>query len=276
MAGKPRLCSVERQLPRRPPVSARASPTPAISSGAARSARIRWTRCRWAVEQRIADPARVAVLGGSFGGYSVLAGLTFTPESFACGVDLVGPSNLITLLESSAPLLEADARAVHHPRGISARRKAAALLEGSLAADPRAPHLPSPVDRAGRERPSASSRPSLTRSCRRGRSAGAQPVPYVLYPDEGHGFGAALETNISFNAVAEAFLAKCLGGRAEPVGDAFTGASIQASAGMEDVPGLAEAVAAKKGYNLPCGGCGAAGRADARAGMVRSHCKPVP
>ncbi len=120
----------------------------------------------WAVEQRIADPARVAILGGSFGGYSVLAGLTFTPELFACGVDLVGPSNLITLLESVPPYWK-PMLGCSPPRGGFPHGGRPRTAEGSLAADPRAPHLPSPVDRAGHERPSASSRPSLTRSCRR-------------------------------------------------------------------------------------------------------------
>ena len=54
----------------------------------------------WAVDQGIADPDRVAIYGGSYGGYATLAALTFTPEVFRCGVDIVGPSNLITLLES--------------------------------------------------------------------------------------------------------------------------------------------------------------------------------
>jgi len=56
-----------------------------------------------AVGEGIADPDRVAIMGGSYGGYAVLAGLTFTPDTFACGVDLVGPSNLITMVESVPP-----------------------------------------------------------------------------------------------------------------------------------------------------------------------------
>jgi dipeptidyl aminopeptidase/acylaminoacyl peptidase len=69
------------------------------------------------------------------------------------------------------------------------------------------------------------------------------PVTYVLYPDEGHGF-ARPENNLSFTAVAEAFLAKCLGGRYEPVGGDFTGASLQVLSGAEQVPGLQEALSA--------------------------------
>ena len=55
---------------------------------------------KWAVDQKIADPRKVAIMGGSYGGYATLVGLTFTPDVFACGVDIVGPSNLVTLLET--------------------------------------------------------------------------------------------------------------------------------------------------------------------------------
>ncbi len=57
----------------------------------------------WAVNEKIADPKKIAIMGGSYGGYSTLVGLTFTPDKFACGVDIVGPSNLITLLSTLAP-----------------------------------------------------------------------------------------------------------------------------------------------------------------------------
>jgi hypothetical protein len=66
----------------------------------------------------------------------------------------------------------------------------------------------------------------------------------VLYPDEGHGF-ARPENNLSFYAIAEAFLAKCLGGRYEPIGDDFKDASLQVLAGADDVPELPKALAAK-------------------------------
>src|SRR5262249_51512671 len=54
----------------------------------------------WCVKEKIADPNKIAIMGGSYGGYATLVGLTFTPEKFACGVDIVGPSNLITLLST--------------------------------------------------------------------------------------------------------------------------------------------------------------------------------
>ena len=69
------------------------------------------------------------------------------------------------------------------------------------------------------------------------------PVTYVLYPDEGHGF-VRPENRLSFNAVAEAFLSRCLGGRSEPIGDAFQGSSISVPVGSADIAGLREALSA--------------------------------
>jgi hypothetical protein len=71
------------------------------------------------------------------------------------------------------------------------------------------------------------------------------PVTYVLFPDEGHGF-ARPENNIAFVAVAEAFLAKNLGGRYEPIGEAFEGSTITVPTGANDIPGLTPALQAAK------------------------------
>jgi dipeptidyl aminopeptidase/acylaminoacyl peptidase len=189
---------------------------------------------RWAIAQGIADAARVGVMGGSFGGYSVLAGLTLFPEAFVCGVDLVGPSNLFTLLESVPPYWKPQFELFaaggpmheegrfwrstrHHLRGVSAAR-----CSSAGANDPR---------QAGRIGPDVG-------------DAGQDPVTYVLYWT-GHGF-ARPENNLSFNAIAEAFLARCLGGRVEPVGDDFEGASLTVPTGAEVVPGLAEALSARQ------------------------------
>ena len=193
----------------------------------------------WAIEKGIADPKRVAVVGGSFGGYSTLAGLTFNPQVFACGVDLVGPSNLITLLESIPPywkpMLELFTTRVGDPRTEQGRallkkhspltyidRIRCPLLIGQGANDPR-------VKQAEADQ------------IVKAMQAKHIPVTYVLYPDEGHGF-ARPENNLSFNAIAEAFLSKCLGGRYEPIGDDFKGSSLQVLTGAEEVPGLPEAL----------------------------------
>ena len=189
----------------------------------------------WAVEQGIADHDRVAIMGASYGGYATLVGLTFTPEVFACGVDIVGPSNLNTLLDTVPPYWKplltfmrtriGDNSTEEGRRFLAERsplsrvdRIVRPLLIGQGANDPRVKQ--------------AESDQIVDAMTERGI-----PVTYALYPDEGHGF-AKPENNLSFMAVAEAFLAECLGGRFEPIGEDFGGSSIQVLAGKEDVPGL--------------------------------------
>lgn len=192
----------------------------------------------WAIKQRITDPKRIAIHGGSYGGYAVLAGLTFTPDVFACGVDMVGPSNLMTLLQSVPPywlpLIETFAQRVGDHRTEEGRKLLAErsplthvdrivrpLLIGHGANDPRVKVAESDQIVAAMQ-------------------AKGIPVTYLFYSDEGHGF-ARPENRISFNAVAEAFLSKHLGGRLEPIGDDFKGSSIAVRTGAAQVPGLADA-----------------------------------
>jgi dipeptidyl aminopeptidase/acylaminoacyl peptidase len=178
----------------------------------------------WAIEQGIADPAKVGVMGGSFGGYSTLAGLTFTPELYACGVDLFGPANLITLLETVPaywkPTFNRLATRVGDPRTEEGR----ALLEAH-----------SPLTYAGRiVRPLLIGQGANDARVKQAESDQIVhalqdkgiPVTYILYPDEGHGF-VRPENSLSFNAIAERFLAEVLGGRCEPVGDDLEGSSMQ-------------------------------------------------
>ena len=193
----------------------------------------------WAVDSGIGDPQRVAIMGGSYGGYATLVGITMTPEVFACGVDIVGPSNLITLMETIPPYWQptidlftsrvGDFR-TEEGRELLLQRSPLSyvddicrpLLIGQGANDPRVKQTESDqIVNAMQQK--------------------GIPVTYVLYPDEGHGF-ARPENNLSFFAVAEAFLARCLGGRFEPMGEDLSGASITAPSGVEHVPGLAEAL----------------------------------
>lgn len=194
---------------------------------------------QWAIAQGIADPARVAIMGGSFGGYSTLAGLTFYPEVFACGVDIVGPSNLITLLETIPPYWKPMIELFTMRVGDHRTEEGRALLKA---------HSPlTYVDRIvrplliaqGANDPrvkQAESDQIVTAMQARGI-----PVAYALYPDEGHGF-ARPQNNLSFAALAEAFLARCLGGRVQPIGDDLTGSSLTVPIGAEEVPGLVEAL----------------------------------
>ena len=195
---------------------------------------------QWAVREGIADKGRMAILGGSYGGYAALVGLTFTPDVFACGVDIVGPSNLVTLLNTIPPYWEpgiamfttrvGDHRTEAGRQFLESRsplsfveRIRRPLLIGQGANDPRVKQ--SEADQI------------VAAMQRRGI-----PVTYALYPDEGHGF-ARPENRLSFNAVVEAFLSRHLGGRAEPVGRDFDRSTITVPTGAEDVPGLRAALA---------------------------------
>ena len=194
----------------------------------------------WAIEQGVAENDKVAIMGGSYGGYATLAGLTFTPERFVAGVDIVGPSNLETLLSSIPPywtsLLEIFARRVGDPRtkdGRALLRERSPLfhvdnivrplLIAQGANDPRVKQAESDqIVKAMNDK--------------------ELPVTYALYPDEGHGF-ARPENNLSFYGVTEAFLATHLGGRYQPLTAAdLEGSSIVVPSGAGLVPGLKEAL----------------------------------
>jgi dipeptidyl aminopeptidase/acylaminoacyl peptidase len=168
----------------------------------------------WAIKQGYADPKKVCIMGGSYGGYATLVAVTFTPTEFACGVDIVGPSNLFTLLKSIPPYW-ATMRATMDKRMGSidkdedflrsrsplfkADRIQVPLLIGQGANDPRVNQRESDqIVKAMRDN--------------------GKPVEYIVFPDEGHGF-ARPENNLRFFAATEQFLAKYLGGRAEPPSD---------------------------------------------------------
>jgi dipeptidyl aminopeptidase/acylaminoacyl peptidase len=160
--------------------------------------------------QQWADPARVAIYGGSYGGYAALVGAAFTPELFRCAVDIVGPSNLKTLIETIPPYWAPMIAQFHNRVGDPARDEdflwsrsplsrvrdiKIPLLIAQGANDPR-------VKQAESEQIVA----ALT-------EAGIDHE-YMLFPDEGHGF-AKPENRLRFYAAAERFLARYLGGRVE-------------------------------------------------------------
>lgn len=186
----------------------------------------------WAIEQGIADPERIAIMGGSYGGYATLVGLTFTPEVFAAGVDIVGPSHVRTLLETIPPywepvkvMFETRVGSLDEPEYLDSispltrvdeiRRP---LLIGQGANDPRVKESESEqIVQAMQER--------------------GIPVTYVVFPDEGHGF-ARPENSIAFWAITEAFLAEHLGGRYEPITNEVGASSARVPEGAGLVPGL--------------------------------------
>ncbi|MBW2527738.1 MAG: S9 family peptidase [Deltaproteobacteria bacterium] len=196
---------------------------------------------RWAVNQGVADVSKVAIMGGSYGGYATLVGLSFTPDVFACGVDIVGPSSLITLLENvppywipMMPLLKTRVGDHETPAG---RRL---LLERSPLT--RVDHIVRPLligQGANDPRVKQQESDQIVRAMQ----AKGIAVTYVLFPDEGHGF-ARPENRLSFNAVAEIFLAQCLGGPYQPIGEDFQGASVQVPAGADQIHTLSGVLAA--------------------------------
>jgi dipeptidyl aminopeptidase/acylaminoacyl peptidase len=167
---------------------------------------------KWLVAQGIADPKKVAIMGGSYGGYATLAGVAFTPELYAAGVSIVGPSSIITLLQSVPPYWEPikkmfsvrvgdleDPKDMERMRAqsplYSADKITAPLLVIQGANDPR-------VKKAESDRIVVAMRD-------RGRS-----VEYLVAPDEGHGFAGRMN-NIATYAKVEEFLGKHLGGRVQ-------------------------------------------------------------
>ncbi len=191
----------------------------------------------WAVREGIADRAKVAIMGASYGGYATLAGLTMTPGVFACGIASVAMANLTTFLDTLPPYWRPNANIWHRriggdpttPEGrafLEARsplthvgRMTAPLLLGHGANDPRV-------------------KPSESQQVVEAARAKGLPVVYAVFPDEGHGF-VRPANQVAWRALTEAFLARHLGGRFEPVGRDFEGSSMEIRAGRELVPGLA-------------------------------------
>lgn len=193
---------------------------------------------QWAIDAGVTSPDAVAIGGGSYGGYATLVGMTFTPEVFACGVDIVGPSSLVTLIESVPPYWAPMIATFHSRVGDPTTDEGRAFLESR-----------SPLHRAdaivrplliGQGQNDPRVKKAEADQIVAAMQANGQPVTYVSYPDEGHGF-ARPANRMSFNAVTEAFLAECLGGAAEPYGNVFDGSTAQVLAGAEYVTGLADA-----------------------------------
>jgi dipeptidyl aminopeptidase/acylaminoacyl peptidase len=166
---------------------------------------------RWLAANGHIDPGRVGIYGGSYGGYAALVGAAFTPDLFRCAVDIVGPSNLSTLIRSIPPYWEPVIAELHARVGNpdtepdflwsrSPLSRADAiripLLIAQGANDPR-------VKQAESEQIVAALRQK------------GLPHEYLLFPDEGHGL-AKPENRLRFYAAAERFLAAHLGGRFEP------------------------------------------------------------
>jgi dipeptidyl aminopeptidase/acylaminoacyl peptidase len=162
------------------------------------------------VAEGIADPKRIGIMGGSYGGYATLAGVAFTPDLYAAAVSIVGPSNLLTLLESIPPYWEAGRTMFHNRLGDPNTPEGRAQLERqsplTAASKIRTPLLV--IQGANDPRVKKAESEQIVVALRDRNF----PVEYVLAPDEGHGFARPVNSMAVF-AASEKFLARHLGGR---------------------------------------------------------------
>lgn len=169
---------------------------------------------RWAVAQGCADPAKVCIYGGSYGGFATLVGVTFTPDEFRCGVDIVGPSSIVTLIKSIPPYW-APIKSLFDKRVGSVEKEAEFLDSRSPLFKADRIKVPLLIAQGANDpRVKQAESDQIVAAMRKNKL----PVEYLVFPDEGHGF-ARPENRLKFHAAAEQFLAKHLGGRAEPPGN---------------------------------------------------------
>ena len=198
---------------------------------------------KWATASGIADPSKVGIFGGSYGGYATLVGMTFTPDTFACGADEVGVANLVTFQQTIPPYWEAGRDQLYNrvgdPRTEEGKKFLLSRSPISKVGDIKHPLLIA----QGQNDPRVNHAES--EQIVDAMKAKGIPVTYLLFPDEGHGFHRP-ENNKAFNAATETFFAQCLGGAYEPVGTSFDGSTITVPQGAAQVYGLPEALKTKK------------------------------
>jgi dipeptidyl aminopeptidase/acylaminoacyl peptidase len=184
----------------------------------------------WAIGEGIARRDKVAIFGGSYGGFASFVGATFTPDVFCCSVPVVGITNLQTMLESMPPYWAGFAEFMYRSYGDPRTPEGRALLAER-----------SPIHKVDRiEKPMLIFHGANDVRCKIAESdtivaamqAKGIPVTYVVYPDEGHGFQKPVN-RLSYIAMAEAFFARHLGGACERVGRDFDGSSHEVRAGEE-------------------------------------------
>ena len=162
----------------------------------------------WAVKQGYADPAKIAIFGASYGGYAALVGATFTPDVFACAVDIVGPANLKTLIETVPPYWQPQIVMFHNRVGNPETEEEFLWSRSPLS---KVDNIKVPMLIAhGANDPRV--KLSETEQIVDAMKAKGIDHELMVFEDEGHGF-AKPENRLSFYAVAEKFLAKHLGGR---------------------------------------------------------------
>ena len=162
------------------------------------------------VQQGIADPSKVAIMGGSYGGYASLVGMTFTPERFACGISMVGMSDIASLLENTPPYWELGMPWWIKYVGDPAKPQDRAVMD-SKSPLYRASQVTKPLLILHGANDPRVKLDQSTRMVDALRQAGKE-VDFIVYKDEGHG-NRKWSTNLSYYRKTEDFLSTCLGGR---------------------------------------------------------------
>lgn len=165
---------------------------------------------RWVTDSGIADPDRIAIYGGSYGGYAALVGATFTPDLFKCAVDIVGPSNLITFI-NTIPAYWSTYLAMLHKRVGNPETEADFLMSRSPISKVDRIKIPMLIAQGANDPRVKQAESEQIVAAMKEKGIDHE---YMLFEDEGHGF-AKPENRLKFYAVAERFLAKHLGGRVE-------------------------------------------------------------
>lgn len=162
---------------------------------------------RWAVDQGIADPGRIAIYGGSYGGYAALVGATFTPDLFTCAVDIVGPSNLITFIQTIPPYWTSYLAMLQERVG-NPETEAEFLESRSPLSHVDRIRIPMLIAQGANDPRVKQSESEQIVAAMKEKGIDHE---YLLFHDEGHGF-VKPENRLEFYARAERFLAKHLGG----------------------------------------------------------------
>jgi len=171
---------------------------------------------KWAINKKIANPKKVCIMGGSYGGYQTLVGITKYPDFYACGVDIVGMSNLVTTLESVPEYwkpTQPEDIFIYGDHTTEKGRKELLSMSPISYVD----HIKKPLLIGQGQNDPRVNKAESDQIVKSMQDKGI-PVTYVLFPDEGHGF-ANPKNRIAFSAISEKFLAVPLGGRFEPIED---------------------------------------------------------
>jgi len=167
------------------------------------------------IQHKIGQKDKIAILGASYGGYATLVGLTMTPDLYACGVDIVGPSNLVTLMHSVPPYWKPEYNSLKRRIGADPDDKEGIRFLNAVSPLFLAHRIKRPLliaQGANDPRVHQAESDQIVRELRKNRI----PHTYMVFGNEGHGF-VRPENVLAFHAQTEQFLAQCLGGRVEPM-----------------------------------------------------------